>query len=228
MRGLGRTIGAVLGVLASSAAAQNTFAPPEGCTGVLTVQHRACLVTHVWQCEADAPGDQWVALFTQFGPFSIKKVDADFQWLETYYGFPPSVETMEADPADPASLEELFATDVDTYDFVTTSDDGTPPERIVGFDRLTGQTMIDDEPLFTTEFAYQVRNPDGTVESDGAGAQFVSERHRMFFLGRSWSAEDPEQVFDASPLEFIYPGEPGFFASSPVHECQTTTTGFVE
>ena len=211
---------AAAALLAPAAYAQDTFTPPEGCVGVLTIQHRSCLMTNVWQCEGDAEGEQWVALFVRPGPYSVRKVDAEFQWLETYYLLDRSVETMDPEPADDASISELIASQIDTYDFVTTSNDGTPPERVVGFDRLTGETSeIDGEPLLNTEFSYEVRLPDGEIESRGAGAQFVSLRHRIFVLGTSWDAQTPDDVLDMSPVEFIYPGEPGFFSENPKYEC---------
>ncbi len=225
---LNRLVIAWMALMPSAALAQDVFEAPEGCEGVLTIQHRSCLVTNIWQCEADAPGEQWIGLFVQPGLYSVRKVDENFQWLETYYLFSRTVETMEADPADAASIDVLLRDQTDTYDFVTTSNDGTPPERVVGYDRLTGETVeIDDEPLLGTEFAFEVRNPDGTIERRGAGAQFLSERHRMFILGLSWDADTPEDVTDMSPIEFIYPGETGFFSANPKHECGATISSWV-
>lgn len=207
-------------LLATPVAAQETFTPPAGCEGVLTIQHRSCLMTNVWQCEGDAEGERWLALFVEPGLYSVRKVNENFEWLETYYLFDRTVETMDPDPIDPASIDVLLAEQTDTYDFTTTSTDGTPPERVVGFDRLTGEsTVIDGEPLLRTEFAFDIRLPDGTVERRGAGAQFLSERHRLFILGLAWDGDAPEEVTDMSPVEFIYPGESGFFSAHPKYEC---------
>lgn len=220
-------IAATLALGGGAVQAQGAFSPPAGCTGVLTIQHRSCLVTNVWQCAADAPGEQWLALSSQAGPFSIRKVDENFQWLATYYANPPAVETMEVPAADPGSIDELLATGNDTYDFVTQRDDGTAPERVVGYDRLTGQTVtIDEEPLLATEFAYDVRLPDGSILSSGAGAQFVSERHRLFILGLAWDQASPNDITDMSPVEFVYPGEDGFFAASPEYDCDVVMSEY--
>jgi len=221
-------IAAMLSLTAGAVQAQGTFAPPAGCEGVLTIQHRSCLMTNVWQCDGDAPDEKWVALFTQAGPFSIRKVDGDFQWLETYYADPPAVERMDLPAADPSSVDELLATGLDSYDFVTRRDDGTAPERIVGFDRLTGETVtIDGEPLLATEFGYETRLPDGSVVYAGGGAQFLSERHRLFILGLSWSSDDPRDVTDMSPIEFLNPGDDGFFASEPAVDCDVVMSEYV-
>ena len=86
---------------AMGAAHAQTFDPPQGCTGLLTVQSKSCLVTHVWTCEGDAEGEKWIALFNRVGPFNIRKVDEDFQWLETYYAQDGKVETMVVPANDP-------------------------------------------------------------------------------------------------------------------------------
>ncbi len=221
--------GAVLLCCAGPALAQTSFAPPPGCSGVLTVQSRACLVTHVWTCETDAPGEQWVSLFTDAGPFNVRKVDAEFQWLETYFAQPPAVETMVQPAPDPESITVLLAEDYDTYDFTVTNDRGEPAERIRGYDSLTGEeVVIDGEPLLRTEFAYEVTLPDGTISYRGAGRQFISSSHRLFFLGETWNQDTPDQIMDATPVEFIYPGEPGFFNASPRYDCSTVLSGFLQ
>jgi hypothetical protein len=219
----------LLGVIGSAGFAApvlaQTFDPPPGCSGILTVQSKSCLVTHVWTCEGDAAGEKWIALFNRVGPFNIRKVDENFQWLETYYAQDGKVETMVLPATDPPSLTELFETQTDTYDFVIQNNIGEPDERVRGFDLLTGEeVVIDGEPLLATEFGYEVVLPNGEVSYRGAGAQFVSEEYRLFFLGTSWSADDPDEVFDASPVDFVYPGEPGFFASNPVYDCGAIPT----
>ncbi|KQI73715.1 hypothetical protein AN191_02280 [Loktanella sp. 5RATIMAR09] len=211
-----------LGV-AAPATAQQSFAAPEGCEAVLTVQNKGCVMTNVWQCAADDPGDQWIALLTQGGVFSVQKVDAEFQWVEAYKV--TGNERLITPAEDAASLTTLFETQIDTWDFMLETDDGT--ERNVGFDMLTGETTeIDGEVLLNTEFQGRTIDGDGNVIDASSGRQYVSEEHRLFFFGESWSDENPDQVIDMSPVEFIYPGEPGFFADMPVYECNVIESGF--
>lgn len=213
--------------LGTPALAAETFTPPQGCTGTLTVQMRSCLVTNVWTCAADAPGEQWVSLFTQEGPWQVRKIDRDFQWLTTYYASTASVETMQQPAADPSDLDELLTTRNDLYDFVVTRDDGSAPERFVGYDRLTGESVqIDGETLLRTEFAYDVLDEGGAVTSSSAGRQFISETHRLFFFGEDWNIATPGQVTDASPMQFIYPGEAGFFSPNPKYDCGTVLSAY--
>lgn len=201
---------------AAPVAALEAFAPPQGCSGTLTVQHHACLVTHIWTCEADAPGEKWMSVMNSDGPVRVYKVDDDFQWLETYS--PSGTERLLRPSADPASLSELLETGVDTYDFTVTKEGGS--ERIVGTDRLIGtEVIIDEEPLLETVYSSDQVDIDGNIIESSEGHQFVSTRHRLFLFGRSWDRSNPDQVHDATPIEFIYPGEPGFFSTHPKFDC---------
>ncbi|PRY77683.1 hypothetical protein CLV80_105166 [Yoonia maritima] len=210
-------------MLASPVAAQQSFAAPEGCEAKLTVQQKGCVMVNVWTCEADSEGDQWIALIGQTGVFSVQRVDDEFQWMETYSVL--GNEALQEPVEDPSSLTELFANQVDTWDFTIETEGGA--ERNVGFDMLTGETIvIDGETLFETEYQGQTIDADGNVLDASSGRQYVSEDHRLFFFGQSWSEEDPDQITDMSPVEFIYPDEPGFFADQPVYECNEIETSY--
>ncbi|PJI84507.1 hypothetical protein BC777_3568 [Yoonia maricola] len=210
-------------VAATPAAAQQSFAAPEGCEAVLTVQNKGCVMINVWQCDADDPGDQWIALLTQAGVFSVQKVDSEFQWIEAYKV--TGNQRLITPAEDSASLTELFETQIDTWDFTLETEDGT--ERNVGYDLLTGETTeIDGEVLLNTEFQGRTIDQDGNEIDASNGRQFVSEKHRLFFFGESWPQEDPDQIVDMSPVEFIYPGEPGFFSDTPKYECNEIDAGF--
>jgi len=209
---------AILAALAAAtpAVAQQSFAAPEGCEAKLTVQHKGCIVINIWQCEADNPGDQWIALLGGGGLFSVQRVDREFQWIEAFKITGDESLVMPAD--DPASLDELFANQIDTWDFTLETTEGA--ERHVGYDLLTGETIvIDGEELLLTEFQGRTLDADGNEIEASVGRQYVSETHRMFFLGETWEAETPDDVLDLSPVEFIYPDEPGFFTATPVYEC---------
>lgn len=207
---------------AAPASAQQSFPVPAGCTGTLTVQHRNCVVVNVWSCEADKAGDQWIALIGQEGLFSVQRVDDQFQWLESFKT--SGNETLRQPAEDPASLDELFATGIDTWDFTLDTDNG--PERHVGYDMLTGETVvIGDETLLATEFQGRTLDADGTEIYAGSGRQYVSETRRLFFLGEGWDDASPDQVTDTSPVDFIDPGEPGFFADQPRYECNVIESG---
>lgn len=215
-------IAAFFGLLPLAAPAQS-FSVPEGCEGVLTVQQRGCLLVNVWQCAADAEGDKWIALITENGPYSVQHVDREFQWLESFKV--TGNETLILPAPDPSSMTELLENGIDTFEFVIQKEGRT--ERNVGYDALTGaEVVIDGEPLLQTEFEGRTLAEDGTEIDSGIGNQFVSAKHRMFFFGLSPAGDDPDKMADLSPVEFIYPGEAGFFAAKPKFECGVIESSF--
>ncbi|SLN70964.1 hypothetical protein ROA7023_03489 [Roseisalinus antarcticus] len=210
---------------AGPAVAQQVFTPPQGCTGTLTVQYTSCMVTNVWTCDDEPDGMQWVAMFGPDGPSQVRQVDAEFQWLVTYYFNPSGTRRMQTPAPDPESLTELFATGYDTYDF-TVVPEGSAPLRYVGFDEITGDTVIDGEPLKTTSFGMTVYDTGGNAIYSLSGNQYASERHRLFFLGESWDPSAPADVTDSAPMEFIYPGEAGFFSPNPLYGCDMMMSSY--
>lgn len=202
------------------------YYPPEGCSGVLTIQSRSCIVSHIYTCDADRPGESWRIQFDVDGPNFLSKIDAETQWLESYDLFPTRRQTLQVPATDPASLTELLETGTDTFDFVQTSEGR--PTRIVGFDRLTGEdVVIDGEPLLGTEFNVRYQY---TIGSDlyAKGFEFVSVKHRRFMPGIVTLTQDGESVErDRTPVEFIYPGEPGFFSKTPLYECEASLARYV-
>jgi hypothetical protein len=200
-----------------------SFSVPEGCEGVVTVPQNGCIMVNVWQCEADPAGDKWIALIGEGGVFSVQHVDREFQWIEAFK--PSGTETLEQPAPDPSSMTELLENGIDTWEFVINKPNNS--ERNVGFDALTGlEVIIDGEPLLQTEFEGRTLLMDGTEIDTGAGRQYVSVKHRLFFFGENWDPATPDDAVDLSPVEFIYPGENGFFSQSPKFECGVIESRF--
>lgn len=213
----------IFAVCASSAlAGDNVFTPPAGCTGFLTVQQANCKVAQYWTCEKDPDGIQWRADIGQTSVTYLGKIDAEAQWLESY-DFSPSRQTNLQQPAsDPANLTELLATGVDSYDFIIVDAKTQQRTRVVGYDRIVEYNVtVDGEPLHRTEFSARFVNPgSNTALLNVSGREYVSAKHRRFFGGpRTREMGDRKVVVDSSPIEFIYPGEDGFFASTPLYGC---------
>jgi len=210
---------ALLGSATPLAAAQ--FEPPKGCEGVVTVQFKGCLMLNLWQCSGDAKGDQWLGLFTDRGLRRVRKIDREFQWLETFHLGIGLVERMETPVPDAASLSELMETGIDTYDF-TISESGRsagPDLRYQGFDRLTGETtVVDGETLLNTEYGYTSTQPDGTVVESREGRQFVHPEYRLFLFGQSQDADGTDAT-DSRPMSFAKPGDADFFPALPTVDC---------
>lgn len=210
----------ILLVTAPSAVA-GSFTPPAGCEIYMTVQSKQCRVSNHYRCAADAPGDQWRADFDQEGMFFQSRINSEGEWLESYDVDPPVKQTLDANPTDPASFSELMAQGLDSYAFGL-SDSTGERTRVRGQDRLTGKTwVIDGITLKETEFQYTETDLDGNVLRQSRGNEYISPEFRLFFSGPSeWTGTDGAPLpLDGSPVEFIFPGEPGFASTQPLFDC---------
>ena len=215
-------IAATLTVLASPVSAQQTdvFRLPAGCTAYVTVQDRSCSVDHHFRCDADTTGHQRRVSFDEDGMTYLGQIDAETQWVQSFHARAGSTETLSANPTDPASLSELIATGVDTYDFVTMSDQ-YGPTHFKGTDRLTGKTVtIDGVDLSETTYEITATTPDGTVLWASDGTEYIHTDWRIFLSGAgSTTTRTDSFEKDDTPVEFIFPGEPGFLSTRPKHGC---------
>ncbi len=208
-------------LLLTTPALAGSFTPPEGCTTFLTVQSRGCYVANYYRCEADTPGDQWRADFDQQGPFYLSRIDSETQWVESYESNPTVRQTLDPDPADPASFTTLLQTGTDTFDFALTKDNGEHT-TVKGYDKLTGKTMmIDGIMLEQTEFDYTETDTAGNVLRQSSGNEYIKRDWRNFFSGTSqWMQPDGTSLpLDGTPVQFILPGEKGFAATQPLFQC---------
>jgi hypothetical protein len=216
----GVTTLALMVALAAPAASAQTFTPPQGCTGFLTVQARGCKVSNHYRCDGDAPGEQWRVDFDAEGPYFLSKIDFETQWVLSVDLMSGSEQTLSPNPADPASFSGLLATGTDTYDFGQTPDSGQPT-RVRGFDTLTGRkVVIDGVELEETNFELRELQADGSLLHAGRGKEYIHRAWRLFFSGPSeWDGGDGYQPVDRSPVTFAQPGEAGFMAAKPEYDC---------
>jgi hypothetical protein len=203
-----------------------TFTPPEGCTLTMTVQSRQCRVSNHYTCAADNPGDKWRADFDQEGIFFRSRIDNETQWIESYDIDPPVVQRLAPGATDAASFSELLADGQDDFAFDLTRDNGQN-SSVSGYDRLTGKTVvIDGIALQQTEFTFQEVDPAGNLLRQANGNEYISADWRLFFAGPGETQLDGAMVpIDGSPLQFIFPGEPGFAATQPLFECDDVLSG---
>lgn len=202
-------------------AVAGTFTPPEGCTLTMTVQSRQCRVSNHYTCAADGPGMRWRADFDQEGIFFSSQIDNETQWTESRDTDPPVVQKLVPGAKNPASFSGLLATGRDDFAFDLTRDDGND-STVSGFDKLTGDTfVIDGIQLQGTAFEFTEVDQQGNVTRRSRGNEYISEEWRLFFAGPSeWDPGDGIYLpMDGSPLQFIFPGEPGFGATQPLFEC---------
>lgn len=208
--------------LAAPAIAQTprTFSLPAGCTAYVTVQSRSCQVSHHFTCDADAAGLQRRVDLNEDGVTYMGMIDAETQWIESFHVLSGHTERLAPNPDDPASFTELTTTGANRYDFRTLSDEiGT--SRFVGEDRLTGETVvIDGVTLERTDYDITAFADDGSEMWRATGSEYISRDWRMFLSGTS-TYVTPSDSFtdDNSPMEFIFPDEPGFLSANPKYGC---------
>jgi hypothetical protein len=198
-----------------------TFTPPEGCTAWMTVQARACRVSNYYKCSADAPGDQWRADFDQEGIFFQSRINAEAQWVESIDLPDGTRQTLDPGAPDPASFSTLVGTGVDPWTFSLSKTNGEA-STVTGQDKLTGQTVtIDGITLQQTEFDFTETDGAGTVLRRAHGNEYLKADWGLFFAGPGETDLGDGQFvpIDGSPLQFIFPGEPGFMATQPLFEC---------
>jgi hypothetical protein len=199
-----------------------TWGVPEGCEAFMTVQSKACRVSHYYKCSADAPGDQWRVDMDQEGPFFYSRIDHEAQWVESY---DPIKQVLDPAPTDRASFSELLSSGIDTWDFNLSKEDGTG-SRAAGYDRLTGQSVvIDGITLSQTEVDFTEYDLAGNVTRRSRGTEYLHPEWRMFFAGPGETDLGDGQwlPIDGSPVEFIFPGEEGFLATQPKYDCDALT-----
>ncbi len=206
-----------------------TYTPPEGCSVYMTVQSRQCRVSNHYTCVANNPGDKWRADFDQEGIFFNSRIDNETQWIESFDMDPPDVQRLGPNPADPASFSELLADGRDDFEFNLDRDSGLNTTAR-GYDRLTGKTfVIDGIQLQQTEFDFTEVDAAGNIVRQARGNEYVHPEWRLFFAGPSETSIDGQMLpLDGSPLQFIFPGEPGFAATQPLFECDDVLSSLTQ
>lgn len=208
------------GVPVTPAGAQGAFSLPAGCTAFVTMQKRSCVVSHLFTCEGDPEGYQRRVDLTEAGLTYAGMIDAETQWIESHYAGSGQSDTLAPDPIDAASLSELLETGVDTWDFRTLTDDSLVT-RHQGSDRLTGRVVtIDGVALQETAFEATVLDAAGIQLWRLEGTEYIHPEWRTFISGTR-TVTMPDEVYDTdfTPVEFIFPAEPGFLGSMPRHDC---------
>lgn len=223
MQGLFGCLLAAMPLLPGPLAAQVTFQAPPGCTPYLTVQHLSCRVSNHWIC-ADRPGHKWRVDIGPNGPVFVSEIDAEAQWIQSFDPLRPDQPTRTVFPApDAASFTTLLEDGFDDFEFTQIRSDGLAV-TVNGADRIVNRdVVIDDVPLMMTEYSMVRTDARGDVIGTSSGREYISTEWRRFFSGRGVFADmtdDGADVpYDRRPVEFILPGEPGFFSNRPKYDC---------
>lgn len=210
-------------MLAAPVVAQSsgqTVTLPGGCEAYVTIQKRSCTVSTLFRCEADPEGDQRRMDFDEDTMTYMGQIDAETRWVETFYTNSGTTETLAPNPVDPASFSTLIETGYDDWDFGTISSNNILT-IFRGYDRLTGETLlIDGVTLEQTEFSIVAYDPAGTEQWRSVGNEYIQRDWRTFLSGTR-TVTVPDEVFetDGRPVEFAFPGAPGFQSTEPRYDC---------
>ena len=220
-----RILTLALVTLAAPACAQSepqaqSFSLPAGCAAYLTVQSLQCNVSHHFTCENYPAGVQGRIDLDNLGATYIGTIDAETQWLSSFNPLTGSTETLEPGAANPASFTDLINTGRNDFDF-STRNDQAGLVHFVGNDTLTGSSVtIDGVTLEETTFQLIATAEDGTELWRTNGHEYISRDWRMFLSGTGETvAPGGSYKSDGSPVEFIFPGEPGFLSPNPKFGC---------
>jgi hypothetical protein len=207
-------------IAAPALADTSTLALPGTCRAYLTTQDDACVVAHFVTCSGDPAGQQTVVELYLDGGDNITVIDGDYQWLTTVDQLSGVVSTLGPEIADPGTLTQLIDDGEDTYDFTTTDADGTVT-RFIGKESLTGQTLtVDGVTLEEAQNQMRALDSAGNELWRTNGTEYVSREWRIFFSGPGMTTL-PNESFptNRTPVEFIFPGEPGFLSTQPTTGC---------
>ncbi len=216
---------ALLPLLFASPAIAGGFKAPEGCQSVMTVQSRGCYVANYYSCSAN-PTDLFRVDYDQEGPFYKSMVDSETQWIESIDLGDGVVQTLDPNPADPASASALLETGYDGFTFSLSKDNGEHT-NVTGFDRLTGETVtIDGVTLERTEYEYTETDDEGAILRQSRGNEYILKEPRTFIAGTSeWWDGETWQPMDGHPVDFAFPGDKGFEATQPIFDCDAVMSG---
>ena len=209
---------------AAPALAAGSFIAPKGCHVYVTVQHSDCQVSNHYRCDADTEGEQWSVYGGPQGPFYMSKIDSETRWIED-----ADLTTGErgrlGQEIDPASLSELLATDLDSYDFSVESSSGEV-KRYQGYDHLTGKNVkIGPVALEQTEFELTTYDQGGKQLTHRKGNQFINRDWRVFFsdVEQIETAAGEKGSIKSTPVAFAFPGDAGFESQAPKIGCDVTS-----
>ncbi len=217
-----RQTATILGILMASPALADTatLSLPGTCQAYLTTQHDDCVVAHFVTCTGDPAGQQAIVRIFPDGGDYIMVVDGEYQWLTTVDQMSGIVSTLGPEVTDPGTLSELIDDGADSYDFTTTDNYGGVT-RFIGKESLTGQTLtVDGITLEEAQNQMRALDSDGTELWRASTTEYISRDWRLFFSGPG-TMTVPGQTYptNGTPVEFIFPGEPGFLSTQPVTGC---------
>lgn len=195
------------------------FTMPRGCEMVVIVQMSDCFANVVYTC-ADTPGERNVAYTLPEGMSYHSTISTSYQWLSSLDTFSGDYVETELPAADPIDIAGLVANGIDSFSFSQVNRSTGERFNYTGYDWLSGsETVIDGVRLLETTFRVRSVDDAGTITYDAQGTEYVDPERGLFLQGRTWYDDDPETLYVASPVEFVFPGEANDTTFTPLYGC---------
>ncbi len=196
------------------------FTMPRGCELIVIMQAPGCFASVIYSCEGDAQGTRRIADMVAEGMTYHSSVDAVYTWID---GFDPATgeyfET-EMPVADTIDVDALVANGVNSFAITQVNRANGERQHFRGYDWLTGnETTIDGVRLLEAEFRMAATFDDGSPYFSAEGTEWVEPDLGLFFTGDVWYDGDASEVYENTPIEFVFPGEPGDTAYQPRYGC---------
>jgi hypothetical protein len=206
-----------LAALAPLPCVAQTYDLPKGCTAFLTIQGQGCQVRHLWTCTSDTEGEFWFASMGVDGVTIISQLSYGSQNLFASFPLSGRTETI-AIARDPVDFDAYIANGQDSYDYDFVDDAGAVMTATGEFTTIDGTVEIDGRSLQQFERRFVTALP-GQETQVTITTGYVDSGLHTFYTGRSWYEDNPKNVIDRTPVDFIFPGEPGFLSTLPSYGC---------
>jgi hypothetical protein len=204
---------ACLTALALPAGAE-TFQPREGCTHVVTIQGKGCHLRNVVTCPDMGEG---LLVYTTGADGQVAATVFDQDGAMLFNG-PEGALTALQDKTDLFSLAALRSAGTDTCDYTMAGRDGAEM-RFVGMSSMTGETVeIDGRSLKVVLMQQLVILPDGSPVNREMTACY-DEGLNLVIAGEGRDLATGNVAFDRTPVDFLFPGEDGALATTPLVGC---------
>lgn len=206
-------------IFAALPVSAEVFQPPEGCSPLMSVQHRECSVSLYWDCKGQA--GYWTAAVGEDGPLWITGRTETGQWTEmTYAATSFSLRAVEV--LQPSDHRNLLAGRIDRYNYTMATPDGAFSETYVGQTDPDGRVVVDGEDLLRISYDYTVKSPEGSVVRSVTGFGYLLGDRPLSIAG-SWQSS-LGQSGAGEPVSILTEGEPGFMDMTPQYDCGDLTS----
>jgi hypothetical protein len=224
----------LLGVGITLPAEAEAWTAPQGCVVFLTVQAKQCWLSNHYRCALDPDGQTWRADFDPEGLKTLTLTDGKtvpLQILDVRAGRSLTLDPLSR--AKPEMPDPTSAPSVSYLDYFMVQKN-REPAYFWGMRQLLpasedlpvvlSTVTIDGVVLNEVIFSLSRGNEPGVPIEQRRGKEYFHPDWRLVFAGPQQVSVDKGLTEfaddDRSPVDFIFPGEPGFADTKPTEDCE--------